>query len=303
MENTANVEHLPGAILEPQAGPERRILINTEQTVDPETSPVLGPEAQNRPSTPPQCNLENRQPCFTDLYITYGACPCYNNNGECYICLEAITPTDETLTHKKCRLSFCRACLETWLGEGNNTCPNDREPILALETPHPTYANLYITYGASSRNNDMECPICQEDIASTDETLTHETCRLSFCRACFETWLEGGNAACPNCRVPLPAKDGESRGPRNYPNYYSDEELDSENETDTESESGSYWESDWDSDASGSSSGWETDSDSGDDETGSGDQSEAQGDDSDDDHTIYMSLERYAQVTTVRSLW
>ncbi|KAK5093039.1 hypothetical protein LTR70_000494 [Exophiala xenobiotica] len=195
MDNTANVEHLPGAILESQAGPERRVLINTEQTVDPETSPVPGPEAQNRPSTPPQGNLENPHPCLTDLYITYGA---------------------------------------------------------------------------SSRNNEMECPICQEDIASTDETLTHETCRLSFCRACFETWLEGGNAACPNCRVPLPAKDDESRGPRNYPDYYSDEEFDSENESDTEAESGSYWESDWDSDASGSSSGWETDSDSDDDETDSG---------------------------------
>lgn len=274
IDNTTGAEHLPGAILESRASPECPDLIPTEPMVEPEICLLSGLEALNISSPPPQGKLDNQHPYWTDLYITCGSSSGHNNNSECYICLEAIAPTDETLTHETCGLSFCRFCIETWLQEGNNTCPKDRERIFAPEVPHPTYENLYITYGASPRNCDKECPICQEDIAPIDETLTHEICKLSFCRACFETWLECGNDTCPTCRGPIPDNG-----------YYSDEESDSENDTSTETETGSEYESDWDSDVSGSSSSWES------------------GWDSDDDDTIYISLERYAQITATRSLW
>ncbi|KAK5938006.1 hypothetical protein PMZ80_009595 [Knufia obscura] len=66
-------------------------------------------------------------PHFIDLLITHGV-PLRTDkeDQECPICKVEIEPTDESLTHTSCKVSYHRECLEHWLKD-NSTCPFDRQ--------------------------------------------------------------------------------------------------------------------------------------------------------------------------------
>lgn len=110
-----------------------------------------------------------------------------------------------------------------------NSSPTISELMVKLgldgdDTPQPVkrrrfdrYWGLYITGGASPKNNNNECPICQDVLADTDECLEHTECELSFCYDCLLTWLEGAHFSCPICRGPIYYEDGWPRGRRPYP--------------------------------------------------------------------------------------
>ncbi|KAK5951120.1 hypothetical protein OHC33_007873 [Knufia fluminis] len=64
--------------------------------------------------------------------------------------------------------------------------------------PHPHFTDLLITHGVPLRTDkeDQECPICKVEIESTDESLTHTSCKVSYHRECLEHWLKD-NSTCP----------------------------------------------------------------------------------------------------------
>ncbi|KAK5945175.1 hypothetical protein PMZ80_002379 [Knufia obscura] len=72
--------------------------------------------------------------------------------------------------------------------------------------PPPDYMNVLVTQGPSPRNNEGECPVCQDVIAPTAETLTHQTCQLSYCRDCLQSWVDSSDGTCPYDREQIRAQ-------------------------------------------------------------------------------------------------
>lgn len=73
-------------------------------------------------------------PLFSDLLATHGS-PLRRDadDQECQICKAPLAAEEQTFTHRACRYSWHRDCLESWLNSGSataNKCPNDRQAFV-----------------------------------------------------------------------------------------------------------------------------------------------------------------------------
>jgi hypothetical protein len=79
-------------------------------------------------------------------------------------------------------------------------------PALPTEPRYDDYAFCVLGHGPNERNPD--CQICMLGYSAENETVTHNACRNTFHKGCFDQWCrikecDGVAVTCPKCRAVL----------------------------------------------------------------------------------------------------
>lgn len=179
MDSTTSTERRPETH-EPTAGEQAIIAIDHDEAFvewlmeapapdlggdSSSSSPLEQQSLQERSASTQDDTSRIQHPLYANLYITRGP-SAHNNDCECPICQETITPISETLTHGTCQYSFCRECLETWLAGGNTTCPCDREELVPRHVGRTGTAR-----SRRSRRRGVRAALWQEAEAESRRTI------------------------------------------------------------------------------------------------------------------------------------
>lgn len=146
---------------------------------------------------------------------------------ECLLChLEYDASTENALRLPLCGDGFHKACLLSWLSEGEhhqNTCPHCGEVLFnklvtVFGSKYVAGLRTVVPAGIPNGFYDEACAVCQTDFeADTEDAVQMPSCLHIFDRTCLNEWLSehgSGQNTCPICRHCLFRKADNNERPQ-----------------------------------------------------------------------------------------